>query len=38
MVTVGVFHNGGTNLRLKRDDDGNVVADGSLAEMHRSMQ
>ncbi|MFB6170489.1 MAG: LLM class flavin-dependent oxidoreductase [Haloarculaceae archaeon] len=38
MVTIGVFHNGGTNLRLKRDEAGNVVADGSLEEMHRSMQ
>lgn len=38
MVDIGVFHNGATNQPQKKDDDGDVYPDASLAEMHEDGQ
>jgi alkanesulfonate monooxygenase SsuD/methylene tetrahydromethanopterin reductase-like flavin-dependent oxidoreductase (luciferase family) len=37
-MEIGTFINGGTNLPLKRHENGLVIPDASLAEMHRDMQ
>jgi hypothetical protein len=33
-MNFGVWHNGNTNLPLKETDEGIVIPDASLAEMH----
>lgn len=38
MADIGVFHNGGTNLPLKTAENGAIIVDGSVRELHEDLK